>query len=131
MNLDTNFKHVHPSEYYKISWNFSAVAGKSGVEPTNVWVSDDLCLMEYHELDSNCRIGLTRLDNEELQCSWSFVSDILLEKFPGTTFIEVYPTKDEIVNTGHSRWFWEFKRVLLQDASLFKLRERLKNQNRR
>jgi len=126
MILDDQFTYVAPHEYDEFCGNFSAVAGKSGVEPTNVWVSDDLCLMEYHERDSRSRVGLTRLDNEELVCSWSFISGILLKVFPGVTFIEVYPVEDKIVNTGHSRWFWSFPDELLQCASLFNLRQRVR-----
>ena len=92
--LNTKFKLVSEKDYDEISHNFSAIAGKSGVEPSRVWVSKDLCLMEYHEPNAWPRIGLTRLDNVELVCSWSFISDIFLEIFPGKTLIEVYPPSD-------------------------------------
>ena len=130
--INTEFRHVEKADYDEISHNFSAVAGKSGVRPTNVWLSDDLCLMEYREPGAWPRIGLTRLDNAELVCSWSFISDILLKMFPGKAFIEAYPPKDWIVNTGNSRWFWIPENFDSGPMNLHQMREQvLQEQARR
>jgi len=124
--LDTEFKLVASKDYDEISHNFSAIAGKSGVSPTRAWVSKDLCLMEYHEPGAWSRIGLTRLDNEELVCSWSFISDILLKMFPGATFFEAYPPSERIVNTGNSRWFWIPANFDIRLMDLHRMREEVK-----
>ena len=115
------FKEINSSDYEKYSHHFSGIAI---VKPRRLWVSDDLLLMAYHEPFMLPRIGLTRLDNEELVCSWSFISDILLEIFPGKTFIEVYPRQQRIVNTGNSRWFWSVDSAQLRHSDLFSLKER-------
>lgn len=114
------FKEISSGDFEKYSHHFSGIAI---VKPRRVWVSNDLLLMEYHEPFTAQRIGLTRLDNEELVSSWSFISDILLEMFPHRTFIEVYPRQQRIVNTGNSRWFWSVDSAQLLHTDLFNLRE--------
>jgi len=113
------FKQIGSGDYEKYRHHFSGIAK---TDPHRVWISDDLLLMEYHEPFTSVRIGLTRLDNEELVSSWSFISDILLEIFPHQTFIEVYPRQQRIVNTGNSRWFWSVDSHQLRHVDLFSLR---------